>query len=84
MACAGAGAHAAPEAWPRRAQTHTGTAHPASPQFKCGLLQQLADLTLAQNEEKTATLAALLNSESMLDAAEQGSGGEDSFAAGGQ
>lgn len=53
------------------------------PQLKCGLLERLAELTLHQNEEKTATLQALLNSEGLLeDAAERGQqraslGGED-------
>lgn len=37
-------------------------------QWKCGLLQQLSDLTLKQNDEKTATLRQLIESESMLDA----------------
>jgi hypothetical protein len=37
-------------------------------QWKCNLLQQLSDLTLQQNEEKSATLKTLLESESMLDA----------------
>ena len=39
------------------------------PQFRAGLLQQLSDLQLHQNDEKTATLRALLQSESLLDAA---------------
>lgn len=39
---------------------------PCSLQWKCGLLQQLADLTLKQNDEKTATLQQLLKSESIL------------------
>ena len=39
-------------------------------QWKCGLLQRLSDLTLEQNEEKSATLRSLLESESLLDAAE--------------
>jgi DNA repair exonuclease SbcCD ATPase subunit len=38
-------------------------------QWKCGLLQQLSDLTLQQNEDKAATLQTLLETESMLDAA---------------
>lgn len=42
---------------------------PPRAQFKCGLLQQLSDLTLRQNDEKSATLRSLLESESMLDAA---------------
>lgn len=41
-------------------------------QWRCGLLQQLSDLTLRQNEEKTDTLRQLLDSESMLDAAAEG------------
>lgn len=45
-------------------------------QFKCGLLQQLSDLTLKQNDERTATLRALLDSESAL------RGGEGSDGAG--
>ena len=43
-------------------------------QFRVDLLQQLSDLTLQQNDEKTATLRALLQSESMLDAAGAGGG----------
>lgn len=37
-------------------------------QWKCDLLQQLADLTLQQNEKKCTALRTLLESESMLDA----------------
>ncbi|PSC71528.1 alpha-1,3 1,6-mannosyltransferase ALG2 [Micractinium conductrix] len=44
-------------------------------QWKCSLLQQLSDLTLKQNDEKTSTLRQLLESESLLDG-EAGSGGE--------
>ncbi|GAB4820665.1 hypothetical protein N2152v2_007711 [Parachlorella kessleri] len=35
--------------------------------WKCDMLQQLADMTLQQNEEKMRTLKALLNSEESLD-----------------
>jgi hypothetical protein len=38
-------------------------------QWRCGLLQQLSDLTLKQIDEKTDTLRQLLESESVLDAA---------------
>lgn len=50
-----------------------------SVQWKCGLLQRLSDLTLDQNDEKSATLHTLLESESMLDAGGAGSvcGGKD-------
>lgn len=43
-------------------------------QFRTGLLQQLSDLQLHQNDEKTATLHALLQSEILLDAAGGGAG----------
>lgn len=59
-----------------RAGGHSPTQHPhACPQFKCGLLQQLADLTMKQNDERSATLRALLDSESMLDAEAPGGAG---------
>ncbi|PRW56275.1 Spindle pole body associated [Chlorella sorokiniana] len=45
-------------------------------QFRTGLLQQLSDLQLHQNDEKTATLRALLQSETLLDA----TGGSDVLA----
>lgn len=44
-------------------------------QWKCGLLQRLSDLTMQQNEEKTATLQTLLESESMLDGDGEAAGG---------
>lgn len=47
-----------------------------------GLLQQLSDLTLQQNDEKTATLRALLQSESLLDAVETGAGACDGLPSG--
>ena len=49
-------------------------------QFRAGLLQQLSDLQLHQNDEKTATLRALLQSESLLDAAGGGMGGDEGLA----
>lgn len=36
-------------------------------EWKCGMLQQLADMTLQQNEEKMGALRQLLQSESLLD-----------------
>lgn len=49
-------------------------------QFRTGLLQQLSDLQLTQNEDKTATLRALLQSESLLDAAGGGMGMREGLA----
>jgi hypothetical protein len=41
-------------------------------EWKCTMLQQLADMTLQQNEEKMNALRQLLNTESLLDDDEGG------------
>ncbi|EFN58511.1 hypothetical protein CHLNCDRAFT_140571 [Chlorella variabilis] len=55
----------------------------ADMQWKCGLLQRLSDLTMQQNEEKTATLQTLLESESMLDGDGEAAGGGGTMTADG-
>lgn len=47
---------------------------PLLQEFKCDLLKSLSDLTLRQNDERTATLRALLDSESALEGGEGGDG----------
>lgn len=56
------------EAAAARAEAEALREEAADLRWKCGLLQQLSDLTLKQNDEKTATLRQLIESESMLDA----------------
>ncbi|KAL4443056.1 hypothetical protein ABPG77_008547 [Micractinium sp. CCAP 211/92] len=62
------GQRAEEEAAAARAETEALREEAADLRWKCGLLQQLADLTLKQNDDKTATLRQLLESESILDA----------------